>query len=168
MSPVWNLDAVYLNEVRGSVDSEPSVITAYGKTYMTNDSTVNDSTSFVQKSVFDSASSIIDGVTIDSNYITVQEDGIYVCYFNCYFFNNTDLRTNVGVSWEINGTLQDEVSASNYIRQASDHDEATTSMMTLYNLTSGDELGLRFAEVGYAGSVELIGSNSVAYVRKIK
>lgn len=165
MSPVWNLNAVYLNKVG---DISPSGITAYAKAYMTSDSTVNDSTSFVQKSVLDSSSAITDKVTVDSDYFTVQEDGIYVCYFNCYFFNNTDLRTNVGVSWEINGTLQDEVSASNYIRVTSGHDEATTSMMTIYDLTSGDQLGLRFAEVGYTGPVELIGSKSLAYVRKIK
>jgi len=161
---IWNLDGVNKNPL--SYINLPNFTAV--KTFMVDDSTVNNYTSFTQRPVFDVANApLLRDIGVSSDYLTPVSSGTYACYFNCYFVGSSGFRMNVAVRWEINGNLQSEESASDYIRMGSGHEEATTSMMTIYDLNANDQLGLRFLPRGYTGDVTLIGSKSIAYMRKI-
>lgn len=132
----------------------------YFKTFLTNNSIVNDSASFTVRNVFNTNPDINNsGFTVNSSTITVPSGGLYECMVNCYFTSSV-ARSNVGVSFEIDGVTQDEVSASNYIRSGSGHNEASTHLCSLFTLSSGSTVKLAFAYLGSTGTVTLEGSNS--------
>lgn len=136
------------------------------KTAMIDNSSVNASTSYTQRSVFNSTPTINNGdFSVDSNGITIPEDGIYICSFTC-FFDSPLSRSNVGVKWEINGTAQDEISASNYSRVATDN-LVSTGLDTMYNLSESDVLKLQFACLAVTGTMTLQGTESVVQVYRV-
>jgi len=136
------------------------------KTKLTNNSNVNDSTSWTSRGVFDTTPLINEGgFSVSSASIDVPESGIYLCCFCCYFVT-TSSRENVGVRWSINGTLQGEISASNYMR-TSPQEEATTDLQTIYSLNANDSLDLRFAQLADTASVTLQGNPSFVSIVKL-
>lgn len=139
----------------------------YFKTSLTNNSSVNSSTSWTDYSVFNTNPSINNGgFNVSSSGISVPQSGVYLCCFNCYFITPSASRENVGVRWTINGTLQNEISASDYMR-ASPHEEASTDMQVAYSLSSNDSLGLRFAQLADTNQTTLQGSESSVTIIKL-
>lgn len=137
------------------------------KTFMVDNNNVNNTTSPTVRSVFNTSPEINQGgFSVDSDDITVPEDGVYVVSFNCYFTSGS-ARTNVGVSVDINGTRQPERSASNYIRDSGGHNEASTHLHAFYSLSANDEISLRFFQLANGGTVTLDGSESSINVYKI-
>lgn len=130
------------------------------------DSTVNGSPTFTQKNVFGVPEFNFGGFTRATTGITVPYNGIYELYVNCYFDSNA-VRTNVGVKFAIDGTTRNEVSASDYIRASGGHDEATTNLKVVVEMTAGQEVNLFFAELGDNGTVNLNASESVYTVIKV-
>jgi hypothetical protein len=80
-------------------------------------------------------------------------------------YNSTVQRANTGFRFAINGTGQPEEALSAYIRAASGHNEASSSMSTLYSLSANDVIGLQFAQEGAAGTVNLETGSHIAIYR---
>jgi len=137
------------------------------KTFMTDDSNVNDTTTSTVRSVFDTSPVINSGgFTVSQSDIIVPETGIYNISFNCYFTTGND-RTNVAVHVDINGNQQGERSASDYIRSSGGHNEASTHLTALYSLSANDEISLRFFRIADAGGITLRGSESSISLYKL-
>jgi hypothetical protein len=134
------------------------------KTFLTNES-VNGG--FTVRSVFNTTPVINTGAfTLTASAITIPSTGIYQISFNCYFTGNSG-RTNVGVSVSVNGERQPERSASDYIRNRNGHNESSTHFSAIYNLSSGDEVGLGFFRLANSGTVTLDGSESSINIIKV-
>lgn len=136
------------------------------KTFLTDNNDVNDNTTYTQRSVFNTSPSINEsGFSVSTSAITVPEAGVYMCYGNFYFTTGVS-RSNVGVSFGINGTKQDEESGSDYIRGDQGHEEASTALFTTYDLSANDTINLFFARLANSGTVTLSGDqSSVSLVR---
>jgi hypothetical protein len=133
-----------------------SITSFQAKAYLINDATVNDSTVYTQKNVFPTTLNINDGgFTVSSAGIVIPDTGIYICGVSAYFVTAATQRANVGVTFTVNGTAQTEVGANSYIRVGNGHNEATAHLTTILSLTSGDELGVAFAQLSAAGAVTL-------------
>jgi phage baseplate assembly protein gpV len=149
--------------VNGTINGGPVAF----KTFMINNSNVNDTTTPTVRSVFNTTPDINSGgFSVNSTDITVPESGIYTVSFNCYFTSGSS-RANVGVSVDINGTQQGEYSASDYIRASSGHNEASTGLTALYSLSANDEISLRFFRHADGGTVTLEGPESSISVYKL-
>jgi len=130
------------------------------------DSTVNDSATFTQKNVFGVPEFNFGGFTRATSGITVPYDGIYELYVNCYFDSNAT-RPNVAVKFAIDGTTRNEVSASDYIRNSGGHNEASTNLKVVVEMTAGEEVNLFVARLADAATVTLQASESVYTVIKV-
>lgn len=130
------------------------------------DSTVNNSATFTQKNVFGVAEFNVGGFTRATSGITVPYDGMYEVYVNCYF-TSALVRSNVGVSFGVDSVVRSEVSASDYIRNTSGHEEASTNLKLILELTAGEEVNLFFAELSTSGTVNLQPAKSVYTIRKV-
>ena len=152
---------LYIND-SGQIKEIGGVVPRVCKTFLTLNSTVNNSTTWTQINVFNTTPEINDsGFTVASTGITVPVAGIYCCSVQAVFTANS-ARTNVGVSFAINGTKQLEASLGNYIRAATGHNEASTSFTTLYNLSASDEIRLQFRQFAGNGTVTLTTESHVA------
>jgi len=104
---------------------------------------------WTQKNVF-TGSTIINqgGFGISSSEITIPEDGIYYCYANLGYLQDTvednNYRWTVWHRWVVNGVGQPEESKSSYCRDSNNHFTASTSLATMYSLTQGSVLKLEF------------------------
>ena len=136
------------------------------KSSLVDNSSVNTS-AWTQQSVFDTTPTINNtGYTVTSSAITIPESGVYLCTFSCYFTSTVE-RANIGVGFGINGIRENEISGSNYIRALDGHNEATTSLTTIFELSIGDEINLFFIGLALTGTVNLIGSASYITINKI-
>ena len=129
-------------------------------------SDVNGIATFTQRDVFGVPEYNIGGYTRAASGITVPYDGIYEIYVNCYF-TSALVRANVGVSFGVDGTVRDEVSASDYIRNSSGHEAASTNLKVTIQMSAGEEINLFFAQLATAGTVNLIPAKSIYTVRKV-
>ena len=137
------------------------------KTAMIDNSNVNDTTTSTVRDVFNTSTQFNSGgFSVTQNQITVPAAGFYVLSFNCFFTSNSQ-RTNVGVSVDVNGAEQLETSASDYIRNASGHDESSTHLTAIYSLSENDLISLRFFQLGGGGTVTLQGNNSSINLHKL-
>lgn len=137
------------------------------KTQLVDSSTVNDSTSFVNRNVFDTNPVINNsGFSVTSSAIIPPSEGIYECCVTCYF-TSTSARTNPAIAFDIGGELQNEVSASTYIRASSGHDEASTTLCSIYLIPGNSDIRLRFAQLGASGTVNLVGTSSSITIYQI-
>lgn len=83
--------------------------------------------------------------TVSSNdEITVNEDGEYLIAFNASMSNSVTMRSNTKFVVQVNGLQQTELETShNYIRDLSDHDEASSALlMAATELSAGDKITL--------------------------
>lgn len=108
----------------------------------------NGGTNWTQKNVFDSAVINQGGFNVSTSEITVPEDGIYYCYANVGYIENTtqdsSYRWSVWHRWVVNGAAQPEEARGSYCRDASGHYTASTSLATMYQLNQGSTLRLQF------------------------
>jgi len=135
------------------------------KTFMTADATVNGSTTYTTKNVFNTTPDInVGGFTVAASGVTVPEAGVYVVMANM-MYNSTVQRPNTGFRFAINGTGQSEQALSAYIRSAAGHNEASSSLTTMFNLSANDVIGLQFARLASAGTVNLETGSHIAIYR---
>jgi hypothetical protein len=135
------------------------------KTFLTADATVNGSATYTTKNVFNTTPDInVGGFTVAASGVTVPEAGVYVVMANM-MYNSTAVRANTGFRFLINSTGQAEQALSSYIRSASGHNEASSSLSTMYNLSANDVIGLQFAQEGAAGTVNLETGSHIAIYR---
>ena len=156
------------------------------------DNSVNNSTAFRSLNVVDFATSqnapyfnnggftaaaqITGGGSAAAGGVTVPESGIYLVAVNTYFTSGGTQRTNVGVRLAVGsapgvqGTALTEVSASDYIRFASGHNEASTTLVTTVAMTQGDNIQVQFARLGAgnaSNNVTLEPAESMISITKI-
>ena len=139
--------------------------TAYFMTRLTANSNPNDSSSFTHRTVFNTNASInVGGFSHDGNYIYVPTNGVYIVQANVAY-NNAAPRDVPGFRFSHNKTGsysgQIENSLSSYIRAASSHNEASTEMVTAYQLNAGNGIRMEFRRFGNSGtSTTIIASYS--------
>mgnify|MGYP000368534440 CR=1 FL=1 len=126
--------------------------TAYFMTRLTANSNPNDASSFTHRTVFNTTASInTGGFTHDGNYIYVPENGLYIVQANVAY-NNAAARDVPGFRFAINGAGQVENSLSSYIRVGSGHNEASTELVTAYQLNGGNSIRMEFRRFGNSGT----------------
>jgi len=134
------------------------------KVFMSANSGVNNNTAFTQFNVFNTTDINIGSFTVASSGIQVPVAGVYVVMANM-IYNSGSARTNPEFRFTINNTGQTESSRSSYMRVASGHDESSSSLTTVYNLSANDEIGLEFRQIGASGTVNLETGSHVALYR---
>ena len=130
--------------------------TAYFMTRLTANSNPNDAGSFTHRTVFNTSSVINEGgFTHDGNYIYVPFNGMYIVQANVAY-NNASARDVPGFRFSHNksGSYSGQIenSLSSYIRVASGHNEASTEMVTAYQLNSGNGIRMEFRRFGNSGT----------------
>ncbi|ADQ91795.1 hypothetical protein BpV1_168 [Bathycoccus sp. RCC1105 virus BpV1] len=140
------------------------------KAYLKTGINVNASTSWTAYDIFGSGYSeeINQGsFTLANSNLVAPETGYYRLSFNIYLYS-TGSRTNVGVKPTVEGTDLNEISASNYIRNSSSHNEASTAMSTIVYLSGNKEVNLKFARLTDITTSVTIQSGSFITLEKIK
>ena len=108
--------------------------------------------SWAQRNVFNTNALInVGGFGVTSAAITIPEDGKYFVTSNIIHKDETqasttqdNYRNTIWHRWEINGVAQVEEARSSYNRDYANHDRASTSISTMYQLNQGDQLKLQF------------------------
>src|SRR6056300_494818 len=140
------------------------------KAYLKTGINVNASTSWTAYDIFGSGySEEINqgGFTLANSNLVASETGYYRLSFNIYLYS-TGVRTNVGVKPVVEGTELNEISASDYIRAESSHNEASTNMSTIVYLSGNKEVNLKFARLTDTTTSVTIQSGSFITLEKIK
>jgi len=169
LTAAGNISGALVGDGSNLTDLVLSAANAHARAALFADSTINDSTTFTSKNIFPVTASLsvnIGGYTSAASGITVPENGYYLIFTSIRQDSNVQ-RSSVQVAFTINGTTQSEIGSSGYIRSASDHNESSVHLSTIYNLTAGDEIGLAFrrdpdGQQGNTGTVNLLGSSQVS------
>lgn len=107
---------------------------------------------WAQRDIFNANALInVGGFGVTASGITIPEDGKYFVTSNIIHKDETqaataqdNYRNTIWHRWEINGIAQTEESRSSYNRDYANHDRASTSISTMYQLNQGDVLKLQF------------------------
>lgn len=150
------------------INKSPTIL----KLNCVDNSNINDTDVWTNRSIIDDSAAVINlgGFTFNTSTITIPEDGIYQCIFNFFIVapDTTEYRMNPGARWVINGTLQNEIAASSYIRSENGHDEASLHLSSVFELVEGDSLRVYWAKLaGDDIDVYLAGVNSNIQIIKI-
>lgn len=124
------------------------------KTRLTANSNPNDTSGFSLRTVFNTSplTNIADSGswTNDGTYITIPADGLYIVTTNVAY-NNATARDSPRHRYRINSVGQFEESRSAYIRVGSGHNQASTELVSAYQLSQGQTLALEFGQAGNSG-----------------
>lgn len=154
--------------VKAYVDANAGGVTLEAvKAFLSASSTVNNNTTYTDQNIFPTTGSLdinVGSFTSSSSGIVVPSTGVYIVAGNMVYNTNV-ARANPEWRFTINGTGQSESSLSSYIRSASGHNESSSSLTTIYNLSSGDEIGLEFRQQGNSGTVNLEDTSHVMIYR---
>ena len=104
--------------------------------------------------------------TPSTDGITILEDGIYEFSINMYM-NSNDVRTCPGYRFTIDGTPIGSISASSYIRDASGHNESSSNLEELFEITAGQKIGVQTLLLANVGTVTLPASESSFIIKRI-
>lgn len=115
---------------------------------------------------FSTATYNVGGFTVGSSGITVPSDGYYDCYVNLYMTGSA-ARSNIGLRFYINTTVQAPISASDYIRAASGHNEASTNLRMILYMTAGQQFRMGTQQLAAAGTVTITGASSNWIIQKV-
>ena len=115
---------------------------------------------------FSSATYNVGGFTVGSSGITVPSTGYYDCYVNLYM-TATAARTNIGLRFYINTTVQAPISASDYIRSSSGHNAASTNLRMILYMTAGQQFRIGTQQLAATGTVTITGANSNWIIQKV-
>ena len=106
--------------------------------------------------------------TITNNAITIVNDWYYKIGASM-FFSSTWRRVNVWVEILVNWVAQAWLSASDYIRSMSWHNEASTTVKDrTLSLSTGDEIQFNMIRLAATGTVTAVAWDSVFTVHRIK
>lgn len=104
--------------------------------------------------------------TVTADTITIASTGRYRCYFNIYMEASVQ-RSNVRFGWFINSAIQGSFTANNYIRSQSGHNESSSSLTDIFDLTAGDTVQIRCQQVAASGTVTTPANQSIIILEKI-
>lgn len=140
------------------------------KVALTLNSNVNDSSTFTQRSVFSTGTPLINegGFSVSSSSITIPSTGIYLISGNFHFSSSVS-RSNVGVRFhnQTTNTSLNDITASNYIRNASSHNMSSSHLTTIYEFSANDQIGTYFRLEGASGSVTLVANSSTVEILRL-
>jgi hypothetical protein len=108
----------------------------------------------------------VGGFSVSSSGVTVPSDGYYDCYVNLYMTSSV-IRSNIGLRFYINTTVQAPISASDYIRSGSGHNEASTNLRMILYMTAGQQFRIGTQQLSAAGTVTITGANSNWIIQKV-
>lgn len=142
------------------------------KTRLTANSNPNDTSGFTLRTVFNTSPLINIADTAswqnDGTFITIPSNGLYIVSTSIAY-NNAAARDSPRHRYRINSTGQFEESRSAYIRVGSGHNEASTELVSAYQLTQGNTLSLEFGQAGNSGqSTTIIASYSYISIWKLQ
>ena len=146
----------------------PGVITEACKAFLAANNTVNNNTAFTSLSVFPGTGGLdinLGGFTSAGAGITVPSSGVYIVSKELVYSSGA-ARPSPESRFTLNGVGQTETSRSGYIRNLGNHDQSSTGLTTIYNLTAGDQIGLEFRRSANTGTVTLE-NNSVVILYRI-
>jgi hypothetical protein len=156
---------VLINGAGGSADPDPCV-----KTQLTVNNQLNSTETYTRRNVFNTTPNFnVGGFTVNSTGIEVPSAGKYVCMASVFVTNDRE-RADVGVTFGINDARQfDVLGATGYIRDRDGHEESSTTITSIYNLTAGDEINLFFARIARSGNnnVELQTTSNVSIFKLV-
>ncbi len=140
----------------------------YVRLWLGNSNTVN---SLVELpiSVFNTTADVISNpwlFTLTPTWIQVTQGWDYEVS-SSLFFSSTAQRPNIWVRFSVNWTSQWIQLAWDYIRSQSWHNEASTSWTDLFTLNSWDIIWINTIRLAAAGTVNLDGSLSNIYIKKV-
>ena len=75
-------------------------------------------------------------------------------------------RSNVGIRFEINGTVLDGIGASGYIRNGSGHNDSSAEFQRLVDVSAGDVLTVTCRIKGNNGTVNTVANQSMLTIEK--
>jgi len=137
----------------GSVQSGYTSTAIY-QTNLTANSNPNDTVGFTLRTVFNQFPLINQADQgawgNDGTRITVPLSGTYIV-MSSTAYNNAILRDSPKFRFSINNNGEFEESRSAYIRVGSGHNEASTELVTAYNLNAGDTIAMEFGQAGNTG-----------------
>ncbi len=136
---------------------------------LTNTLVTNINGTNVVFSGFDTTSLIdsFDGnITIATNSITFKTDGRFRCDFN-FFITSVNPRTNVLFRWALNGVQQVGRSAHNYIRDTFGHNEASSCLSEILEVSDGDVLTIVCNREAGAGTVIAPAGQSIFQIESL-
>lgn len=163
VSGVWSLQG-NLKGPQGPASASVSIL-KLTNTFANN---IN-SSSGVNYSAFNTSRIIDDfgsDLTVATSSITFNITGRFRCDFN-FFISTASQRTNVLFRWAINGVEQRGRSAHNYIRRASNHDEASSFLSEVLDLSDGDVLTINCVQIAGSGTVETPSGESIFTIESL-
>lgn len=157
-------------EGAGSVSTGYNSAAMY-QTNLTANSNPNDTGGFTLRTVFNQTPIINQSETgawtNDGTFITIPISGLYIVIASTAY-NNAAARDSPRFRFRINSNGQFEESQSSYIRVASGHNEASTELVTAYNLNAGDTVAMEFGQAGNNGqSTTIIAGDSYITIWRI-
>lgn len=118
---------------------------------------------------FDTASLINDfgaNISISTNSITFNVAGRFRCDFN-FYITSTVARPNVLFRWALNGVQQRGRSAHNYIRDSANHNESSSCLNEILEVSSGDVLTIVCNREAAAGTVTVPLGESIFQIESL-
>ena len=142
------------------------------KTALTANSNPNDTSGFSLRTVFNTSPGLNIADTgnwqNDGTFITIPANGLYIVTTSIAY-NNASARDSPRHRYRINSTGQFEESRSAYIRVGSSHNQASTELVSAYQLTQGNTLSLEFGQAGNSGqSTTIIASYSYISIWRLQ
>lgn len=142
-------------------------ISNYAKYTGTGTPNVNGSATYTEISWINTTPQFSNGTwSATASAITVPNTGLYLVQVN-WSLTSTVQRSNVGVRFAVNNTIESELAAHNYIRSTSGHNEASANLSTTLSLTAGDEVSIYAAQLAATGTVTLVGTDSTIAITQL-
>ena len=103
-----------------------------------------------------------------STEIQVADAGLWEFSVNLSFYSDSSsIRENPGVRFWINGVAKDVTAQSSYTRNASSHNNSSSSMTAVFNLSANDKVEVKTIIRGSNGTVNLVANESLLVVKKL-
>jgi hypothetical protein len=105
--------------------------------------------------------------SVTTSQITVPFGGYYIVGFTAFMIGSNNIRMNPTADLYIGSSAQNVYSASNYMRLAGGHDEASTQYSGIHELSQNDTVHFRWAQIGYTGTVQIYSGQSSIFLHRI-
>jgi len=151
----------------GTTSTGGGGISNYVKYVGTGTPNLNASTSYSELSWINTTPQFSNGTwSATSSHVVVPNNGIYLVQVNFYITTSVQ-RSNIGLKFAVNNTQQTEISANNYIRSASGHNESSINMATTLSLSASDQISIYIARLSNSGTVSLQGTSSTLAITQL-
>ena len=169
-SPATKLD---VNGTIQTSDITQTTPVMYKISLQTNQTDVNDTTTFTIRDLFNTSSGAVVQInsggtfTISNNTITLPSTGYWRVTGN-FVFTGTAQRIVVAVQPYIETALSGEIFVGDYVRNASGHTTSSTLVSSVYNFAGNKQISFYFAQYGVADlDASIVGTASFVLLEKL-